>query len=118
LPELPAQGICNKLSCLASPHFQRLRDMRIFRPPHSPGSSFSLLASAVVLAFLTSCAGPGPQQPISPDEQEQLQQESTIESLLQQARRTPADASRLTLDAVDLMIATDAPDRARQTLAA
>lgn len=92
--------------------------MRIFRPPHSPGSSFSLLASAVVLAFLTSCAGPGPQQPISPDEQEQLQQESTIESLLQQARRTPADASRLTLDAVDLMIATDAPDRARQTLAA
>lgn len=92
--------------------------MRIFRPPQAPGSSFSLLASAVVLAFLTSCAGPGPQQPISPDEQEQLQQESTIESLLQQARRTPADASRLTLDAVDLMIATDAPDRARQTLAA
>ena len=95
--------------------------MRLFRLPQTPiPSPTSLLATAVMLAILISCAGPAPQRPdITPDQEEQLQQESTIETLLQQARRgSPADAPRLTLDAVDLMIATDAPDRARQTLAA
>lgn len=97
--------------------------MRIFRLSQSPTSfpiPISLLATVSIVALLTSCAGPAPQRPdITPAQEEQLQQESTIESLLQQARRgAPAEAAQLTLDAVDLMIATDAPDRARQTLAA
>lgn len=82
--------------------------------------TWRFLTMSALLAIMVSCVGPAPERTeITPQQEQQLQQESTIDSLLQQARRSSSsEAQRLTLDAVDLMIAAGTPERAQQTLAA
>lgn len=78
------------------------------------------VATTALLAMLISCGGTLPEvEEITPEQEQQLQQESTIDTLLQQARRSASpEAERLTLDAIDLMVAAQAAERAQQTLAA